>query len=74
MAKRKVPSSGTENEHDDDTLQKPKIKRSRSAMKVSDCSENQMEVAVCPNDSIYADDGVPNCSQMPDFDVQVNIF
>ena len=71
MAKRKVSTSGTENEHDDDTHEKPKTKRSRSSVKVGDFSENQMEVSVCTNDSIYANDGVPNCSQMPDFDVQV---
>ena len=78
MAKRKAQNSTTEEENDDDAHKRPKIKRTRSSKNIH-TSESQMEVSVNPEDSnltrVGGDDDDSgnrgNCSQMPDFAVQV---
>ena len=78
MAKRKAQNSTTEDENEDDAQERPKIKRTRNA-KNNGSSENQMEVSISREDSHFTrvngagddDSENRNCSQMPDFDVQV---
>ena len=76
MVKRKAHSSINEDDNDNDSSPEPRTKRTRNSQRVDMPSETQMDVSVCPGDpNITAvsscDDIGQNCSQRPDFDVQV---
>ena len=78
MAKRKAPSSTNEDNNIEDDATRPKIKRTRSSGRVNNSSESQLESSASQGDSeITGMDGETeggssfDCSQMPDFHVQV---